>query len=185
MLINEIPTEVRPRVSDFLRLTDAHFSFLKNYGYYEKEEKIARQYVVKNIIDVIYKNADIDRAIIIHFEPNDLDGSVTNHLSITFYDGIRLMNKQLWFNLYIKKYKPDIDTTLLTKIDKNNKSTFEENLETALTGFEYFIKDIGIGLIDGSEWEDGIFYDWSSASKILYDEQKRILGNDTKKKTDE
>jgi hypothetical protein len=175
-IINEVSAEVRPKVKEFLRLTDLHFSFLKNYGYNEKEEKIAKQYAVKNMIDVIYKNVHIDRAIVINFQPNKIDGSISNYLSVTFYKGIKFMDKELWLSLYIKKYKPDIDITLLNEIDKNNKPTFEENIAKAMSGFEYFVKDIGIGLVDGSEWEDGLIYDWSSAEKMLYDEQKRILG---------
>jgi len=182
MLIDEIPTELRPRIIEFLKLTDKHFSFLNDYGYSVKEEKIAKQYAVKNIIEVVYKNPNIDRAIIIHFEPNDIFGVIANYLSVSFYNGIKFLDRKLLFELYIKKCKPDIDTTFLTKIDKNNKSSFEENLETAMAGYEYFLKDIGIGLINGTEWEDGIYLSWDSASKILYDEQKRILGNDDDKK---
>ena len=61
---------------------------------------------------------------------------------------------------------------------KDNNDSFETNINKSLAGFAYFLKDTGAKLIDGSEWEEGLFYDWSSAEKMLYKEQKKRLDND-------
>ncbi len=58
------------------------------------------------------------------------------------------------------------------------KETFEENLQNSIDGFAYLLKDVAINIVEGKEWENGLTFDWSSAEKILYREQKRNLSND-------
>lgn len=180
MVLNKIPKELQPKVTAFLEAVDVHFSFLTDYGYKIKEEKIATQYAVKNIIEVLYKNEELDRIVIVHYEPNNIENNPVNLISISLFNGIKLLNKELELELYIKKYKPELDIEHLTYLSKNNKATFEENMQTSIAGFAYFLQDTGINLINGSEWEDGLIYDWSSAEKLLYEEQKRILGENKK-----
>lgn len=180
MVINKIPNELRPKVTAFLNAVDVHFSFLSNYGYKIKEERIATEYTVKNIVEVLYKNEELDRVVLVHYEPINIFEQTVDLVSVSLFNGIKLLNKKLYLELYIKKYKPELDIEHLTYPNKNSKTTFEENMQTSITGFAYFLQDTGINLINGSEWEDGLIYDWSSAEKILYEEQKRIL-NEKKK----
>jgi hypothetical protein len=177
MVVNKVPKELQSKVKTFLEAVNTNFSFLSNYGYKIKEEKVATQYVVKNIIEVLFKNEELDRVVLIHYEPNDLNGNTIDLISVSLFNGIRLLNKKLLLELYIKKYKSDLKIEHLTYPSMNNKTTFEENMNTSLAGFAYFLHDTGINLVNGTEWEDGLIYDWSSAEKMLYNEQKRILGD--------
>lgn len=181
MVNNKIPNELRPKVIAFLEAVDIYFSFLKDYEYYDIEQRVATQYVVKNVTEVLYKNEKLDRAIVIHYEPNNFEGKPIDLVSISIFDGIKFMIKELELELYIKKYKPEYEIEHLTYPNKNNKNTFKENMNTSVAGFAYFLKDTGMNLVNGSEWEDGLIFDWSSAEKILYKEQKRILGEDENK----
>lgn len=184
MVINKITKEVKPRVKTFFKGVETHFAFLKEHGYIAIGERLPSGYAVKDIVEFLYINHSSGRAIIIHFEPNNLEGDSINLISINLYKGARMINdnllwdKQLVLSLYVEKYKHEFDILHLTYPDKNKEDSFEKNLNISLSGWAYFLKDIGINLVNGSEWEDGLFYDWSSAGKMLYDEQKRILEND-------
>ena len=180
MVINKIPNELRPKVTAFLNAVDVHFSFLSDYGYLIKEERIATEYAVDNIIEVRYKNEDLDRVIIIHYEPKSIDNKDVNLISVSFFNGIKFLNRELGLEYYLKKYKPEFDLEHLTYFNRNSKATFEENIQTSIAGFAYLLQDTGINLVDGSEWEDGLTFDWSSAEKILYEAQKKIIYGDDK-----
>lgn len=177
MVLNKITSDFRHNVKTFFDLVDLHFSFLKKYGYRVKETRLATQYSVSNIVEVIFENTDLERIIVLHYEPNDLDGNAVHLISVSLFNRIKNQNKELELGLYIKKYKPELDIEHLKYPMKNYNGNFEESINKSLSGFAYFLKDEGINLIKGSEWEDGLFYDWSSAEKILYKEQKKNLGN--------
>ena len=182
MLINELPKEIQSKVTAFLKAVDVCFVFLNDYGYIIKEKRIAKQYVVKNIIEVLYQNDELERVVLIYYQPNDIDGNEYNYISVSIYNEIKSFNKKLLLELYIKKYKPELDVKQLTYPNQNNKLTFEENILTCVSGFAYFLSDAGINLINGSEWEDGLIFDWSSAEKILYEEQKKLISGDNRDK---
>ena len=177
---NKIPNELQSKVIAFLNAVDTHFSFLSDYGYTVKQERLATQYVVDNIIEVSYKNEDFDRIIRIQYEPKDLDNKDVDFISVSIFEVIRFLNKEIKFALYIKKYKPDFDIEHLSYCNKNKQASFEENIHTAIAGFAYLLKDIGINLVNCSEWEDGLTFDWSSAEKMLYEAQKKIIYGDNK-----
>lgn len=178
MVLNKIPKEIQPRVKVFLDSADVYFSFLSNYGYKIKEERIATEYAVKYIVEIRYKNEELDRIITVHYEPIDVFEKESDYLSVFLFNGIKLLNKKLELELYIKKYRPELNIEHLTYPMKDNNDSFETNINKSLAGFVYFLKDTGAKLIDGSEWEEGLFYDWSSAEKMLYKEQKKRLDND-------
>lgn len=168
--------DTQSRISVFFKLVKENMSFLENLGYVDIEEKLATQYVVKDIVEVLYKNINLDRVIIVYFEPNSIDNTISNFLSVSIYNGIELMDRELLFILYINKYMPEVDVDCLTYIDKNKGNSFEENIQTSLAGYTFFLKEIGSQLLDGSEWEDGLYYSMASAEKLLYEQQKRIFG---------
>ncbi len=107
MVINKVPKDIKPKVRVFLNAVEKHFSFLKDYGYTFKEAKIATEYVVDNIIEVLYQNEKLDRLIIIHYEPIDIDEEEIDNITIMFYKGIKLRNNKLEFDMFIEKYNTD------------------------------------------------------------------------------
>ncbi len=145
-------------------------------GYSDIEERIADQYVVKNVVEVNYRNLSLDRLVSIEYTPNTLDNKPENFIGVSLFKDIKLLKQELDFRLYVKKYHPDFEFTHLSYFMKNNKTSFEENLNISLAGFSYILQEMGENLLKGSEWENGLIVDWSSASSVLYKEQKRILG---------
>ena len=125
MVLNKVSKKVKPKVKIFLDTTDKYFSFLKDYGYVFKGAKIATEYVVDNIIEVQYQNEKLDRLIIVHYEPIDIDDEEVDNISVIFYRGIKLHNSKLEFDLFIEKHNPDFDTNNLNDINKNNKGSFK------------------------------------------------------------
>lgn len=178
MVVNKVPKEIQPKVKAFLGSVEKYFSFLKDYNYVFNEAKIATEYVVDNIIEVSYKNEKLDRLIVINYEPNDIDNNVVDLVTVSLFSDIRLRNKELVLKKYLKKYKSDLEIEHLTYPSQNGKRSFEENMKTSISGYAYFLKDIGINLVKGTEWEDGLIYDWSAAEDILYKTQKNIIYGD-------
>lgn len=176
MVINKVPIKIRPKVKSFLNAVDKHFSFLiKDYGYEFKEAKIATEYVVDNVIEVLYQNEELDRLIIIHYEPIDIDQEEADFITLIIYKGIEFRKNKLEFDLYIEKHNSVYDTSDLNEVNKNNKASFDENMETSVSGYAYFLKDIGINLVNGNEWENGLVYDFKAAEDMLYQAQKDII----------
>lgn len=182
MDINKISEEAQTRVLVFLEAVDKSFSFLNEYGYTIKEERLAPQYVVKDIFEVLYKNEDLDRVVRIQYQFYGYEGNPINLVTVSLFKGVKFLNTELGLEYYLKRYKPEFDMKHLTYPDKNNKATFEENMETSIAGFAYLLQDICVNLINGSEWEDGLTFDWSSAEKIMYEAQKKIVYGDNKDK---
>jgi hypothetical protein len=177
MVLNKVTPEIRPKVTEFFNAVDNHFSFLKNYGFTDIEKKIATGYAVKDVVEVLYKNSKLNKTILIQYNPYDVFGNNIDYLHISLFKGVEYSNNELVLKLFIKKYKPELDIEHLTYPMKDNNYSFEININKSLLGFAYFLKDTGVKLIDGSDWEEDLFYDWSSAEKILYDEQKKKLDN--------
>lgn len=177
---NKITEELKPRISFFLEFVKMYFSFLQEFGYLDIEERIAEEYVVKNIVEVRYKNKFLNQIVNIHFEPIDIDNNPINliNLFILRNEGIEKLN----FELYINKYYPQIDTTHLSYPKKNEGQTLKTAIQISCAGYSYLLKDIGLDLLNGLEWEDGLIHTWSSASEILYKEQIRILRENNKKR---
>lgn len=176
-MINKVSKEVRPRVKDFLNVASNSFKFLEEYGYMLKEERIATEYVVNDVIEVIYQNEKLDKLIIIHYEPIDIEQKDIDYLTVMIYKGEKSYKNKLELDIFIEKYHSDFDTNVLSDVNKNNKKSFKENMEASMLGYAYFLKDIGIKLISGNEWESGLIYDLSSAEEIIYKQQKKGLGN--------
>ncbi len=188
MVLNKVPKEIRPKVKVFLNAVDKHFSFLKNYNYKVKNIRIATEYAVDNIIEITYINKELNREIIIHYEPNNIDGDIIDLISVTFNNNRFNLNKELEFDIFIEKYNSKVDVDNLNYPAKNSKGSFKENMETSISGYAYFLKDIGINLVNGTEWEDGLVYDWSAVEDILYQAQKDVIyggDNDDNKDDDE
>jgi len=186
MVINKVPKEIKPKVKAFLNAVEIHFQFLENYNYKVSKIGIATQYVVDNIIEVIYQNDKLDRLIVIHYEPKDIDDNNIDLVSLSIFNGIKLLDKELVLKKYLKKYKSDLEIEHLTYPNKNGKDSFKENMETSISGYAYFLSDIGINLVNGIEWEDGLLYDWSAAEDMLYQAQKdTIYGDDNKDEDDD
>ena len=165
------------KVSAFVNATKKYFKFLEDYNYTLKSITTSKQHSVKDIIEIRFENEEIDRLILIIYEPDDIKGNVIDLLGISFYNGIKSLNKELVFEKFLEKYKPELEIEHLIYPNKNNKDSFDENVELSLSGLSYFIKEVGISLVDGTDWEDGLFYDWSSAQETLYKEQKKQLGD--------
>ena len=176
MVINKIPKDIRPKVKVFLNVVDKHFSFLLDQGYVIKKiEKSTRYSVANNIIEVFYKNEKSDRLIIVHYDPGENLEEEKDFIDISLYKGEDLHFDQLKFDMYLEKYLLETNFDSLNYPNKNNKGSFKENMEASISGFAYFLKDVGENLISGTEWEDGLRFDWSSAEDILYKAQKDIL----------
>ncbi|MFP9097907.1 hypothetical protein ACLI09_02535 [Flavobacterium sp. RHBU_24] len=178
MDLNKITEETRPRVLSFLNAVKTHFSFLTDLGYKDIEERIATEYVVKNIVEIRYKNISLNQTINIHYEPNDINNKSVDLVNLFILKG-DFMDKKLNFALYLNKYYPEIETKHLSYPKANEIQTFDEAMQITSAGYSYLVKDVGLSLVKGLEWEDGLIYTWSSAAKSLYSEQKRILGEDT------
>lgn len=181
-MINKISKEARPRVKDFLEVVSKYFQFLEEYGYNLREQRIATEYIVKDIVQVIYYNKSINRFIVIYYQPKDIDGEDVDLVTLSFYDDDDhiLSNNEILFSKYIEKYATEnnIDLEKLKYLNKNNKETFRKNMEASMSGYVYFLKDIGMKLITGEEWEKGLIIDISSAETMLYEQQKKELGKD-------
>ena len=178
MVLNKVSNDNRDKAKVFLNVVEKQFSFLKNYGYKFKEAKVATEYVVNDIVEVHYQNDELKRLIIIHYEPIDIDNKEIDLISISLFNGVTNLDKELVLKKYLKKYKSTLEIEHLTYPIKNNKSSFRENMKTSISGYAYFLKDVGENLIKGKEWEDGLIYDWSSAEDILYKAQKDALSDE-------
>lgn len=187
MVLNKVPKDIKPKVKVFLKAVDKHFSFLLEKGYVIKKiEKSERYSVANNIIEVFYKNEKLDRLVIVHYDPGLSSEERKDFIDVSIYKGEDLHFGQLKFDMYLEKYLSATDFDSLNYPRKNNKSSFKENMETSITGYSYFLKDVGENIIDGKEWEDGLRFDWSSAEDILYQAQKDIIyGKKDKDKEDD
>lgn len=181
-MINKISKSVRLNVETFFDVISKRFQFLKEYGYELKEKRIATEYAVEDVVEVLYYNKYINRLIVLHYEPKDIDGKFIDLLTLSLYndDDHILSNNEILFSKYIEKYASEnkIDLEKLDYPNLNGKETFKENLEVSISGYVYFLKGIGINLILGKEWEDGLKIDLSSAEEMLYKQQKKELGED-------
>lgn len=178
MVINKFSKEIRSKVKIFLDLIDRSFSFLENYGYNIKNERLASEFSVDDVVQVTYYNKEIDRLIAIQYEPKDIDGKSINLVTISFFKGDDpFLDDELKFDIYIRKYgnENQIDVLNLKYPDRNNESSFRKNLDISINGYLYYLKDIGISLINGDEWENNLIIDWSNAEKVIYNEQKKGL----------
>ncbi len=186
MVINKIPKDIRPKVKVFLNAVDKHFSFLLVQGYtIKKIEKSTRYSVANNIIEVFYKNEEFDRLIIVHYDPGNSLEEGKDFIDVSLFKGEDLHFGQLKFDMYLEKYLSERNFDNLNYPNKNNKGSFKANMEASISGYAYFLKDVGENLINGKEWEDGLRFDWSSAEDILYKAQKDILRDEDENDDDD
>ncbi len=184
MDLNKISKKIRLKVKMFLSSVEASFSYLNEYNYKVKTVSIATEYVVDNIINVFYENKELNRKILIQYQPYDIDEEIVDLISVTIYKGVGMNFQELDFDIYLEKYKPDLDIEKLSSPMKNSNYTFKENIKTSIAGYAYYLKDIGLNLINGVEWEEGLVLDWSSAESMLYQQQKKFLGNEDNESAD-
>ncbi len=79
------PKEIKPKVEVFVNAAKYHFDFLKDYNYNIEKIGIATKYVVDYITEVVYQNDALDRKLVIHYEPIDIDNDVVDLVSIYIY----------------------------------------------------------------------------------------------------
>lgn len=176
MVINKVPSKLKAKVASFLSSIDKHMVFLKDFGYNLQDIKIATEYAVDYVIEVIYRNEKLNRIMVIHYEPIDIDENTVDLLTLHFYNDKFMLDKnKLEFDKYLKKYIPEVDLQSLNYPNKNNRPTFEENIDISVSGYSYYLKESANDILIGMEWEDGLTFDWSSAEDVLYKAQKRII----------
>lgn len=175
MINNKVFIEKCPRTKIFLEMVNRFFSFLKDYEYQFKEIKLETDYVLEDIVEVLYENKNLNRLIVIHYEPNDSYGNKIDFISLSLFKDRILQTKELVFKKYLYKYRPDIQIEHLSYLRINNKATFEDNMRISISGFSYFLSDIGVNLLNGSEWEDGLIYDWFCINDIFNISPKECL----------
>lgn len=179
-----IPKNVVFKLKTVVERVKLHFTEFQNYDFHFTAAEFDTRLVVDYPINISFSNSELKLKIIVRYQPFDIDKKEIDFISFEIHKEDD-SEDYIEFHRFIEKFHPNlgIDKDYLFYINKGKTGTFSENIDIVIQLYKMYLLEFGEDIVCGRKWENGLKFEWTEQlSKIIYDKQKEILSNKTKKK---